>query len=189
MIHISSASTDPVMDDLSDAGSEFLCHGDMQKFVWAVGIGVWSQNTGHHELGIGEFLRQKSHKRNAAATTHRHCRCAKKRCGSLLEGLFQRILGQWRMPTRIGYLQFKRYLAAIRRIWVSRRVSSCAAVAASVVGGRRNASFTAVDGRKTLPASCNAGMPSTPVTSREARHELLRTSSVGSSDIGWQSPS
>ena len=54
--------------------------------------------------------------------------------------------------------------------------------AGSVVGGMRREIFTAVLGRRTLPASSSAGRPAAPVMDSAGRHVLLRRSSTLS---GW----
>src|SRR6185437_2553087 len=55
----------------------------------------------------------------------------------------------------------------------------------SSVGGRRSESFTAVNGRNTLPALESGGRPSAPVTASCGRQVRFNTSSVRSSATGF----
>src|SRR5690348_1782973 len=67
----------------------------------------------------------------------------------------------------------------------SRVFSNSPARAPSSVGGRRKESFTAVNGRSTLPALCKGGNPSTPVMASCGRQVRFNTSSVRSSATGF----
>src|SRR5210317_124119 len=56
-----------------------------------------------------------------------------------------------------------------------------AASSASQVGGRRNDSFSVLNGSCTLPASTSAGSPDAPVTLMVGRQVLFNSSSYGDS--------